>query len=31
MEDEARFLDRSVCANAISEPIETDVSKYHLA
>lgn len=29
--DEERFLDRGACANAISEPIETDVSKYHLA
>lgn len=27
--DEERFLDRSVCANAISEPIESDVSQDH--
>jgi hypothetical protein len=30
IEDEQRFLDRAACANAISDPTETDVSKYHL-
>jgi hypothetical protein len=27
IEDEERFLDRRACANAISEPIESDVSR----
>jgi len=27
-EDEARFLDRTACANAVSHPIESDVSQF---
>lgn len=27
-EDEARFLDRSACHNAISQPIESDLSRF---
>lgn len=28
VEDEAKFLDRAVCANAPAEPIESDCSRY---
>jgi len=27
-EDEARFLDRSACANAVSRLVESDVSRF---
>jgi hypothetical protein len=27
--DEARFLDRSVSVNAMAEPVESDVSRFH--
>ena len=27
-EDESRFLDRSACANAMSQPIESDLSRF---
>ncbi|MGE3690095.1 MAG: EthD domain-containing protein [Novosphingobium sp.] len=30
-EDEAKFLDRTICANAPSQPIESDCSRFHTA
>jgi hypothetical protein len=30
-EDEEKFLDRAVCANAPAEPVESDCSRFHAA